>query len=117
MIAGLRRLWRHQRLATIGFVLASAATVFFAVRFIVFTLYWSDPAHQNQPLQPWMTLPYVAHSWQVPPEALLPALGLTRLPPRRTSLAELAAQMGISQQTLLDRISAALAGAQDRPAK
>lgn len=113
----LKRLWQQHRLAVIGFVLASAATVFFAVRFLVFTVYWSDPTHQNQPLEPWMTVSYVVHSWQVPSEQVLKALGLRQMPPHRTSLAELATEMGISKEILLDRLSAVLTNLSGQPAK
>lgn len=117
MTRALKRLWQQHRLAVIGFVLACAATVFFAVRFLVFTVYWSDPAHQNQPLEPWMTVSYVAQSWQVPPDQVLKALGLRQMPPHRTSLRDLANDMGISQAALLDRLSSALANSPGQPAK
>lgn len=59
----LRDLTRHHPKALAGFVLALAVTLFFAVRFVSQALYWHDPAHYHQTVQPWMTMGYVAKSW------------------------------------------------------
>ncbi len=56
-------LWRNNRKALSGFVLAAGVTLFFAVRFVASFLYWHDPAHIHEPVKPWMTIGYVAKSW------------------------------------------------------
>lgn len=109
MSGAIARLWRHHRAALIGFVLAACVTLFFAVRFMLFTVYWSDPAHRNEPPQPWMTIGYVAHSWKMPPETVANALGISTLPDRRVTLGELATSMGVSEEILMSRLKAALA--------
>lgn len=66
---------RHPILATL-FALALALTLFFAGRFVAQVVYWSDPARQEQEVQGWMTLRYVAKSWRLPPHELYEAAGL-----------------------------------------
>ncbi len=103
----MRRLldaFRAHPVLTPLFVLAAALTVMFAVRTVVFTLYWADPAHQDQPLEPWMTPRYVAHSWDLPPEVIIRALGVESGQGRRVSLAELARQQGIDVDELEARL-------------
>ncbi|MSP21609.1 MAG: hypothetical protein EXR66_01055 [Dehalococcoidia bacterium] len=45
----------------------------FAVRTVRYSLYWSQ--HRADPIERWMTVNYVAHSYGVPPEVLWQALG------------------------------------------
>ncbi|MBD3677060.1 MAG: hypothetical protein HUJ27_01505 [Rhodobacteraceae bacterium] len=83
------------------------AALFFAIRLTVFTIYWSDPDHRDQPIAGWMTLRYVVHSWDVPPEVVAGALSLEMDGTgRRVTLEELGARRGVSVQELardLDR--------------
>ncbi len=94
---------------TPAFLLAAALTLMFTIRTIVFTLYWADPAHRDQPIEPWMTPRYVAHSWDLPPEQVAAALGLEPGSARRLSLAEIAASSGLSMDEIAQRIRAAAA--------
>ena len=66
---------RHPVLA-IGFGLALILTLFFAGRFVAQVVYWSDPARQEQEVQGWMTLRYVAKSWGLSAPDLYQASGL-----------------------------------------
>jgi len=100
----LRRLWQTNRLALIGFALAAVAVVFFAVRMLVFTVYWADPAHRAGPIEGWMTPAMLARTRHIPPEAVARALGLGRDVPRRTTLAEIAAERGVPLQALIAEI-------------
>ena len=94
----LKRLWRKHRLLVTAFVLASAVTLFFALRTVLFFAYWNDPAHRNQPLEGWMTIGYVAHSWRVPADRLARALNLPPPPEdgTRPPLKRLAKERGES---------------------
>jgi hypothetical protein len=74
MLTRLRYLWAHNRLLLLGFAAVLGLTLFFGVRTITHTLYWIDPAHQDQPLAAWMTPGYVAMSYDIPPPLLAPAL-------------------------------------------
>ncbi len=68
------RLWRSRPFLTTAFLLACALTLFFAVRFVVQAVYWSS--HQEEPVQPWMTVGYVARSWGLDPRELDALAGL-----------------------------------------
>lgn len=104
----LRHLWSHHRAALVVFVLALIVTLLLAVRTTVFTVYWLDPAHRDQPLAGWMTPRYVAHSYAVPPKALgLPPPGPGD--PWHITLDQIAARNGETLKALNARISAAVA--------
>ena len=66
---------RHPVLSTV-FVAAVLVSLFFALRLVVFAVVWSDPERHEQPPAPWMTIRYVARSWDMPPEILGDALAL-----------------------------------------
>ncbi len=94
---------------TPAFLLAAALTVMFTIRTVAFTIYWANPAHRDQPIEPWMTPRYVAHSWDLPPERVAAALGLEPGSARGLSLAEIAASGGLSLEEIEQRIRAAAA--------
>ena len=106
--AALTYLWRHHRIALIGFGLALAVALVFAARLTLFTIYWADPAHRQQPVAGWMTPGYIARSWEVPPEVIRAALPETG---RRPTLAQIAEAEGIPLPELIAGIEAAIAGA------
>ncbi len=74
MIRTFRKLWATNRLLLMGFTAAFAITLFFGIRVISSAIYWNDPAHRNQTIEGWMTIRYVANSWQVPPKVIVDAL-------------------------------------------
>lgn len=100
-------LWRDNRLLVSAFVLALAVMAFFAVRTLAFWVYWADPAHRNQAIEPWMTPRYIAHSWQVPPQVVGDALALGRGGPRIT-ISELAEDRDVPVATLSDKVMSAI---------
>jgi hypothetical protein len=106
MIDLVRRLWQTNRLLLIAFAVAATLTLFFAVRTAAFYIYWSG--HQNVPIEGWMTIGYVAHSYRVPPLELQEALGFDRDDPNRHPLGRIARDMGISLDELINRVEAAL---------
>lgn len=65
--------WRQWLLAVV-FLVAVAAAGLFAVRTVVNMLYWSQ--HHDEPIERWMPVNYIAHSYDVPPEVLWNALDL-----------------------------------------
>lgn len=107
----LTYLWRHHRIALIGFGLALAVALVFAVRLTIFTIYWADPAHRQQPVAGWMTPGYIARSWEVPPEVIRAALPVLPETGRRPTLAQIAEAEGIPLPELIAGIEAAIAGA------
>ena len=75
MIRTFRKLWATNRLLLMGFTAAFAITLFFGIRVISSAIYWNDPAHRNQTIEGWMTIRYVANSWQVPPKVIVECTG------------------------------------------
>ncbi|OYX44271.1 MAG: hypothetical protein B7Z02_05825 [Rhodobacterales bacterium 32-67-9] len=112
----LARLWRGHRAALLAFLAAAAITLFFAVRLVVFALYWADPAHRDQHPAGWMTPGYIARSWQVPRDDLVGALGLVPESGRPRTLAEIALSRGAPVGAVLAEVEAALAALRAGPA-
>lgn len=104
----LSHLWARHRLLLIAFVVVAAATLLFAVRTVSSTLYWMDPAHQDQPIKGWMTPHYVAVSYHLPREVVAAALSLGQdAPKQRLNLEQIAAQNHLTLTELQQRIDAA----------
>ena len=53
--------------ALTGFVLCAAITLFFLFHIISSAIYWSNPAHHDEAVKPWMTVGYIAKSWHLDP--------------------------------------------------
>lgn len=104
------RLWQEAPFLTLGFVAALALIAFFSVRLLMGAIYWSDPAHQDVPLGPWMTPRFVSMSWHLPPEIVGDTLQLSREDrDRRLTLGQLAAQRGVPVSTLFEDLETAIA--------
>lgn len=105
-------LWHRHRLLLSAFVLTTLIALFFATRFLISVLYWSDPAHRDQPLEGWMTIGYVAHSYDVPRDKLIEMLKLA--PPEgkdrktRPNLEQIAEDRGQTFDALKAEIDAAI---------
>ena len=72
--------WR-QWLIVLAFVLVVLFTGIFAMRTVRRAAYWHN--HKDEPIRPWMSIGYIAHSYRVPPYVLTEALGLPPKPDRR----------------------------------
>lgn len=107
----MRRLPRPALIS--AFVLALALSLFFAMRLIMGTIYWADAAHQDQPIEGWMRLGYVARSWDVPRDALIAAMQLPAETMRFTSIERIAQDQGIPVPELIARIEGAIAAHRD----
>lgn len=106
-MSALLSLWRDNKLLLTGFVLALALMAFFAVRSVGFWIYWADPQHRNQAIEPWMTPRYIAHSWDVPPQIVGEAMHLDPGGGRIT-VAEIAAQQGVASDEIARSVTAAI---------
>ncbi|MFZ9200377.1 MAG: hypothetical protein ACO22Z_13670 [Paracoccaceae bacterium] len=100
------KLRRHPFLA-LGFVLALALTIFFALRIAMGALIWSPSA--TGPLEGWMTVGYVAQVRDVPRTVLAQAIGIAPGSHPRQSLQRLAQERGESLDALIARLEAASA--------
>jgi hypothetical protein len=76
LAAGLRELWQTHWVLVIGFCLAMAVTLFFAVRLVVHAVYWDR--HQDMALEPWMTIGQIAQSYRIERDALAASSHLQR---------------------------------------
>ncbi len=70
-------IFRHHPLISLALALALALVLVFATGFVRHAIYWSDAAHQAQPIEGWMTPRYIANSWHVDGHALAQHLGIT----------------------------------------
>lgn len=80
----MRRLGWQQWVVLFLFLSALVVAGFFGVRAVRRAAYWR--AHRDVPVRAWMSVPYVAHSYRVPPHVLYEAVGVRPVPPpdRRT---------------------------------
>ncbi len=82
----------------------------FTLRTVRYAVYWSQ--HRDEPIERWMTVNYVAHSYSVPPDVLRDALGLAapqgRLLDRRP-LHEVAGSRGLTFEQARALLEAAIA--------
>lgn len=108
MMQRLRFLWHRHRVPVIAFAVAAALTLGLGLRAVLFTVYWSDPAHRARAVEPWMTPRYIVHAWKIPPETLREALGEPDMPVRRRTLEEIAEAHDVPVADLVDAVEAAL---------
>ena len=108
MPAPRRSLMTWLLIAAMGF--AAAFTTFYVVRSVREFLFWQQ--HSDEPIQPWMSIGFVAHSYHVPPPVLHDAMGLPPRPDHRP-LERIAASQGVAYTVLRDRLYRAIA--QSRP--
>lgn len=111
----LKHLWHNHRIALIGFVLASALALGFALRILVLTIYWANPEHHRQDPEPWMTAGYIVRSWHVSREDLDAVLGVERV--GRVRLIDIAQRTGKPVDQLIEELRVALPQMPKRPEK
>jgi hypothetical protein len=104
-------LWRQRPVLVTAFLLATALTLFFAVRLVVQTLYWSDPSHHEQKVSEWMTVGYIARSWDLKPEDLDAASGfpIPKVKGHPQTLREIANDRGVPVSQVISETEAAIA--------
>lgn len=102
-------LWRKRPILTSAFLLACAVTLFFAGRIVVQAVYWQT--HQDVAVEPWMTVGYVARSWDLDPRTLdrLAGLPLPQVKGRPQPLSEIAKDRGVPVETIIAEVEAAIA--------
>ena len=104
----IRDLWEHNRWAFIAFLVALTTLGVFGVRTISSAIYWYDPAHQDQPLAPWMTPRYVGQSYHLPREVIEEVFFIERgKEPPRMRVGSIAEQQGLTLEELQARLDAA----------
>jgi hypothetical protein len=101
--------WRQHRLLFLAFVMASVLAVVFIGRTIGFYAYWAT--HKQVPIEEWMTIGYIARSYDIDRGVLRETLGLNADQPDRRTLAQIAASRGMTVGMLIDMIEEAIARA------
>lgn len=110
MIEFLKRLWGAAPIATVILALSLAMSLFFGVRTVAHWIYWSDPAHREQPIAAWMTPGYIGNSWKVPKEFVIEALGAPDPPPDGVrNLADLSEYLGVTVEEMIARAEQGIA--------
>lgn len=104
----LRFFFRKHPIATVLLLLCLGGATVFAVRFTREAIYFSDPAHQRQDLEGWMSPRYVGKSWDLPPGEIVRIMELEPDHRQRT-LDDVTAHLGISMEALQQRVEAAKA--------
>ena len=104
----LFHLWRARPILTSAFLLACVLTLFFAVRFGVQTVYWAN--HQDEPIQPWMTVGYIARSWDLEGRKIdaVAGLPLPEVKGRPQPLSEIATDRGVPVEEVISDVEAAI---------
>ena len=97
---------RHPKLVS-ALTLTSVIALFFAVKFIVGVVYWSQ--HQQEAIRPWMTAGYIGKSWGINPRELDRQAGLPPPTDHPYTLAEAAKQRGIPVEELIKQVEATIA--------
>ena len=106
-----------QWLLLVVFVVAVAIAGLFAFSVARRAVYWRT--HHDEPIQRWMTVNYVARSYDVPADALWSALGLPPArPPSRTArqpLSKIATAQGKSFEEVQATLESASAAERAKP--
>lgn len=105
----LLTLWKARPWLTSAFLLSCALTLFFAVRFVGHAVYWAN--HENEVVQPWMTVGYVARSWGLDGREIdaLAGLPLPEVKGHPQTLAEIAADRGVPVAEVIAEVEAVVA--------
>jgi len=110
VIDRIKHLWAHHRILLTVFLAVLVVVGFFGIKTYSAMIYWQDPAHQNQEIEPWMTPRYISRSYRLPPEILGPVLFLEEdMPIRRISIGRIAADNNLTMEELQTRIDEAAA--------
>ncbi|MFN8441710.1 MAG: hypothetical protein U0175_13105 [Caldilineaceae bacterium] len=99
---------RNRRWLWAGLLVAVAVTLFFGIRAV--RRFTHRPT--NEPIREWMNIPYVAHSYGVPPHELANALGLAdNGRPDRRPIKEIAKDLGKTSDEVIALLQDAIAKA------
>ena len=102
------KLWRSRPYLTATFVFACLFTLFFIGRFAFQAVYWAS--HQDVPVRPWMTVGYIARSWDLDPRRLdkIANLPLPAVKGHPQPLSEIAKDRGVPVETVIAEVERAI---------
>ncbi|HYW71651.1 MAG TPA: hypothetical protein VE961_11490 [Pyrinomonadaceae bacterium] len=102
-----------QWIAIAALALVLLLTGLFAVRTVRRAVYWR--MHRDEVIRPWMTLPYVAHSYRVPPRVLYDALNIQHPPHDRRPIRKLAQEQNRSVEEVIRTLDETIARTRQQP--
>ncbi|GAC1555284.1 MAG: hypothetical protein NVS2B7_31130 [Herpetosiphon sp.] len=105
---------QQRRIIGLAFLAALLLTSFFGVRVLHHRSRFATGV--DEPIRPWMNVPYVAHSYHVPVPVLLDALGLQPHPPDRRPIRVIARQQGRSEDEIMTTLQHAIDEFRKHPA-
>lgn len=109
MIRFIKRLWSSAPFAVLVLAASLIVAGVFAARSIAFWAYWNDPAHRAQAIEPWMTPKYISHSWRVPPDIVIDAMGpFEHVKKGPMSLEHIATTQDVDPQVIVNAIQDAI---------
>lgn len=114
LAATLTKLWRTHRWLTVSFLLTLTLALVFTIRAGVFLVYWQH--HEDEPVEGWMTIRYVAKSYRVPPKLLHDAIGLPHTGRDHRPLIKIARERNQPLDTLTAQIIEAIEAERSQPA-
>jgi hypothetical protein len=97
---------RHPYLSG-AFAFAAILALFFAVRLLTGAIYWAR--HQSETVQPWMTVGYVGHSWELDPREIGLVAGLSPPEGHPLTLSQIADRERVPVSEVVARVEAAVA--------
>ena len=103
----MKHLGRKQGFAVVLLALVLLMTSLFAVRTVRRAVYWR--LHRDEAIRPWMSVPYVAHSYRVPPQVVYEALGIPPQSHDRRPIKEIAREQNISLEQLITTLQETIA--------
>ena len=109
----IKQLNRKQWIAIAALILVVLLTGLFAVRTFRRAVYWR--MHRDEVIRPWMSLPYVAHSYRVPPRVLYDALKIEHPPHDRRPIRQIAKEQNRPVNDLVKTLSDAIGRARQQP--
>jgi hypothetical protein len=103
----MKRFGWKEWMAVVVFALIVSLTAVFAVRTVRRAIYWR--LHQDETIRPWMTVPYVAHSYRVPLPVLYEALAIDHPPHDQRPIREIAQKQNRSVAEVITALQSAIA--------
>lgn len=102
----MRKLGWRQWLVVALFLVAVVVTSLLMVRAVRRAVYWRF--HRDEPIRAWMSVPYVAHSYRVPPHVLYKAIDLPQDKRDKRPLREIAREQNRPVETLITELQDAI---------
>jgi hypothetical protein len=103
----VRRLSGKQWTAIVALAVVLAVTGLFSVRTVRRAIY--RRMHRDEVIRPWMSLPYVAHSYRLPPRILYDALKISHPPRDRRPIRQIAKEQNRSVEDVINTLQGAIA--------